>query len=70
MSINEHAIWIYVSIVEDDRINNPDEIKEDLDTIANEWKLIRTKGAEAFKKSRSNIWMNCFLLEMYLSKYN
>lgn len=70
MSINEHAIWIYVSIVEDDRINNPDEIKEDLGTIANEWKLIRTQGAEAFKKSRSNIWMNCFLVEMCLSKYN
>lgn len=41
--------------MQDDRINNQDEIKEDLDTIANEWKLIRTRGAEAFKKSRSNI---------------
>lgn len=70
MSINEHAIWIYVSIVECDGINNQDEIKGDLDTIADQWKLIRTKGAEAFKKSRNNIWMNCFLIEMCFSKYN
>lgn len=70
MSLNEHAIWIYVSIVEYDSINNQDEIKRDLDTIANQWKWIRTKGAEALKKSRSNIWMNCFLIEMCLSNYN
>lgn len=67
MSINE--IWIYASIVEYDGVNNQDKIKGDLDTIADEWKVIGTKGAEAFKKSRSNIWMNCFLIEMCFSKY-
>lgn len=38
-----------------DGLNNEDEIKKDLDTIAHEWKLIRTKGTEALRKSRSNI---------------
>lgn len=41
--------------MEYDGINNKDETKRDLDTIANEWKLIKTKGPEALRKSRSNI---------------
>lgn len=38
-----------------DGLNNEDGIKRDLDTIAHEWKLIRSKGAEALRKSRSDI---------------
>lgn len=49
-------------IMEYDGINNHDEIKKD---------LIRTKGAEAQRKLRSNIEIHCFLnIEMCLSKYN